>query len=282
MGKEGRGKMKYSCYDKIHIKNLEVFANHGVFAEENRLGQKFLISLTMYLDTRTPGKSDNLTTSIDYGEVSSFMTGYMKEHTFKLIEAAAENLCEALLLRYPLFKGVTLELKKPWAPVGLPLETVSVEITRFWHYAYIALGSNMGDKKAYLDGAVKALEQTPGCSVEKVSTYIVTEPYGGVEQDDFLNGCLLLKTLMQPQELLCRLHEIEQEAHRERIIRWGPRTLDLDILMYDDEIVEADDLIIPHAEMHLRRFVLEPLAEIAPGKRHPILGKTAEQMLKEL
>lgn len=282
MGKEGRDKMKYSCYDKIHIKNLEIFANHGVFAEENRLGQKFLISLTMYLDTRTPGKTDDLTVSIDYGEVSSFMTGYMKEHTFKLIEAAAENLCEALLLRYPLLKGVTLELKKPWAPVGLPLETVSVEITRFWHYAYIALGSNMGDKKAYLDGAVKALEQTPGCSVEKVSTYIVTEPYGGVEQDDFLNGCLLLKTLMQPQELLCRLHEIEQEAHRERIIRWGPRTLDLDILMYDDEIVETDDLIIPHAEMHLRRFVLEPLAEIAPGKLHPILGKTARQMLKEL
>ena len=282
MGKEGRDKMKYSCYDKIHIKNLEIFANHGVFAEENRLGQKFLISLTMYLDTRTPGKTDDLTVSIDYGEVSSFMTGYMKEHTFKLIEAAAENLCEALLLRYPLLKGVTLELKKPWAPVGLPLETVSVEITRFWHYAYIALGSNMGDKKAYLDGAVKALEQTPGCSVEKVSTYIVTEPYGGVEQDDFLNGCLLLKTLMQPQELLCRLHEIEQEAHRERIIRWGPRTLDLDILMYDDEIVETDDLIIPHVEMHLRRFVLEPLAEIAPGKLHPILGKTARQMLKEL
>ena len=282
MGKEGRDKMKYSCYDKILIKNLEIFANHGVFAEENRLGQKFLISLTMHLDTRTPGKSDDLTSSIDYGEVSHFMTEYMKEHTFKLIEAAAENLCEALLLRYPLLKGVTLELRKPWAPVGLPLDTVSVEITRFWHYAYIALGSNMGDKKAYLDGAVKALEQTPGCSVEKVSTYIVTEPYGGVEQDDFLNGCLLLKTLMQPQELLCRLHEIEQEAHRERIIRWGPRTLDLDILMYDDEIVEADDLIIPHAEMHLRRFVLEPLAEIAPGKRHPILGKTAEQMLKEL
>ena len=129
MGKEGRYKMKNSCYDKIHIKNLEVFANHGVFAEENRLGQKFLISMTMYLDARTPGKTDDLTTSIDYGEVSSFMTGYMKEHTFKLIEAAAENLCEALLLRYPLLKGVTLELKKPWAPVGLPLETVSVEIT---------------------------------------------------------------------------------------------------------------------------------------------------------
>ena len=282
MGKEGRDKMKYSCYDKIHIKNLEIFANHGVFAEENRLGQKFLISLTMYLDTRTPGKIDDLTVSIDYGEVSSFMTGYMKEHTFKLIEAAAENLCEALLLRYPLLKGVTLELKKPWAPVGLPLETVSVEITRFWHYAYIALGSNMGDKKAYLDGAVKALEQTPGCSVEKVSTYIVTEPYGGVEQDDFLNACLMLRTFLPPRELLDRMHEIEQAAHRERTIRWGPRTLDLDILMYDDEILETEELVIPHVEMHLRDFVLKPLCEIAPNKRHPIYHKTIAQLAAEV
>lgn len=269
-------------YDEIHIENLEVFANHGVFPEETRLGQKFLLSLTMYTDTRKAGKTDALEDSVNYGEVSSFITAYTKEHPRKLIEAAAEDLAEELLFQFPLLKGVTLEVKKPWAPVGLPLETVSVKITRFWHDAYIALGSNLGDKKAYLDGAVKALDEVSGCKVEKVSSYLVTEPYGGVEQDDFLNGCLLLKTCLSPLELLDRLHDIEQAAHRERLIHWGPRTLDLDILLYDDEVLETDDLIIPHVEMHLRDFVLKPLCEIAPNKRHPIYKKTIAQLTAEI
>lgn len=269
-------------YDEIHIQNLEVFANHGVFQEETNLGQKFLFSLTMYTDTRKAGKSDCLEESIHYGEASQFITDYTRKHTRKLIEAAAEDLATALLLHYPLLKGVTLELKKPWAPVGLPLETVSVKISRFWHRAYIALGSNLGDKKAYLDQAIKALKQHKECRVQKVSSYLVTEPYGGVEQDDFLNACLSLDTLLSPEELLDLLHEIEQAAHRERLIHWGPRTLDLDILLYDNEVLETEDLIIPHVEMHKRDFVLKPLAEIAPNKRHPILGKTIGELAAQL
>lgn len=269
-------------YDEIHIQNLEVFANHGVFQEETNLGQKFLFSLTMYTDTRKAGKSDCLEESIHYGEVSQFITDYTRKHTRKLIEAATEDLATALLLHYPLLKGVTLELKKPWAPVGLPLETVSVKISRFWHRAYIALGSNLGDKKAYLDQAIKALKQHKECRVQRVSSYLVTEPYGGVEQDDFLNACLSLDTLLSPEELLDLLHEIEQAAHRERLIHWGPRTLDLDILLYDNEVLETEDLIIPHVEMHKRDFVLKPLAEIAPNKRHPILGKTIGELAAQL
>lgn len=270
--------MMQTCYDEIHIENLEIFANHGVFPEETKLGQKFLVSLTMYTNTRKAGKTDCLEHSVNYGEVASFVTEYMKAHTSKLIEAVAEQLAEAVLLAYPMLHGVALEVKKPWAPVGLPLETVSVKIRRFWHTAYIGLGSNLGDKKRYLDQAVASLNDMRECKVEKVSSYIVTKPYGDVEQDDFLNACLILKTLLSPMELLERLHDVEREAHRQRVIHWGPRTLDLDILMYDDEVTESDDLIIPHTEMHKRGFVLKPLCEIAPNKRHPVLKKTIREL----
>lgn len=268
--------------DKIRIKKLEVFANHGVYPEENWLGQKFILSACLYVNTRRAGISDCLDDSVNYGEVCLFLTDFMKKHTFRLLERTAEQLVRELLLTYPLIKKADLEIEKPWAPVGLPLETVSVEISRCRHTAYIALGSNMGDRHAYLTQAVEALDRHPDCQVVKVSDYIVTAPYGGVEQEDFLNGALELSTLLSPEELLEFLHEIEQEAHRERLIRWGPRTLDLDILLYDNQIIDTPDLHIPHAEMHLRDFVLIPMAQIAPWLRHPLTGQTMAQMLSSL
>lgn len=192
--------------DKIEIKNLEIFANHGVFPEENILGQKFVISATLYTDTRKAGLTDELTASIHYGEASHMITKFTKEHTYKLLETLAENLCQMLLQELPLLKMITLRVEKPWAPVGLPLETVAVEITRGWHTAYVAFGSNLGDKKKFLDDGIQRLRTTPSCEVEAVSEYLVTEPYGGVEQDEFLNGVLKLRTLLTPEELLDRLH----------------------------------------------------------------------------
>lgn len=268
--------------DKIEIKNLEIFANHGVFPEENVLGQKFVISATLYTDTRKAGLTDELTASIHYGEVSHMITKFTKEHTYKLLEALAENLCQMLLQELPLLKMITLRVEKPWAPVGLPLETVAVEITRVWHTAYVAFGSNLGDKKKFLDDGIQGLRTTPSCEVEAVSEYLVTEPYGGVEQDEFLNGVLKLRTLLTPEELLDRLHELEAAANRERIIHWGPRTLDLDILFYDNEIIDTPDLHIPHIDMENRDFVLKPMDEIAPYYRHPVLNKTIHQLLNEL
>ena len=268
--------------DKIEIKNLEIFANDGVFPEENILGQKFVISATLYTDTRKAGLTDELTASIHYGEVSHMITKFTKEHTYKLLEALAENLCQMLLQELPLLKMITLRVEKPWAPVGLPLETVAVETTRGWHTAYVAFGSNLGDKKKFLDDGIQGLRTTPSCEVEAVSEYLVTEPYGGVEQDEFLNGVLKLRTLLTPEELLDRLHELEAAANRERIIHWGPRTLDLDILFYDNEIIDTPDLHIPHIDMENRDFVLKPMDEIAPYYRHPVLNKTIHQLLNEL
>lgn len=268
--------------DKITVKHLELFAHHGVFPEETALGQKFILNLTLYLSTRRAGRSDDLTASIHYGEVSHFATKFLQEHTWKLIESVAEQLARALLLEYPLLEQVDVEVEKPWAPIGLPLETVSVAIHRGWHTVYVALGSNLGDKRAYLDGAVAKLQAHPDCRVVQVSDYLVTAPYGGVEQDDFLNGALELRTLLEPEELLDTLHEIEQAAGRERVIHWGPRTLDLDILLYDDLILDTPTLHIPHKEMSLRDFVLEPMVQIAPWVRHPLLGKTMEELLSAL
>ena len=268
--------------DRIRIKKLELFAKHGVFPEENALGQKFLVSADLYTDTRKAGLSDDLKASIDYGTVCHKIKDFLEQHTFRLLETVAEKLAWSLLTEISGLEKVTLEIQKPWAPVGLPLETVSVRITRSWHTAYIALGSNLGERETYLKNAVEALNQADGCSVEEVSEFLVTEPYGYTEQNDFLNGCLCLKTLLTPEELLVLLHKLEQEAERKREIRWGPRTLDLDIIFYDDLIVDSRELQIPHGDMQNRDFVLRPLAQIAPYVRHPILRKTVGGMLADL
>ena len=268
--------------DQIRINNLEVYCNHGVFPEENKLGQKFVVSCVMYVDTRKAGLTDDLDASVHYGLVSHLLKKEMEENTFMLIERLAEHLAEKVLTYDDKIKKVDIEIKKPWAPIGLPVEYVSVKITRMWHEAFVAFGSNMGNKKEYLENAIEGLKNSKGCKVDKVSSIIETEPYGGVEQDVFLNGALKLRTLLTPEELLDRLHELEQEANRERLIHWGPRTLDLDILLYDNLVMESDELCIPHVDMQNRDFVLRPMAEIAPYKRHPVYGKTMKEMYAEL
>ena len=268
--------------DYIKITNLKVFAHHGVFPEETREGQDFFVNAKLFLDCRKAGKSDSLEDSVNYGEVCHFITDFLQKNTYQLIESAAEQLAEEMLLSMPALKGVTIELCKPHAPIGLPFENVSVPIGRNWHPANLAVGSNMGDKKKYIRQGIHELEQVTGIKDVKVSELIVTKPYGGVKQDDFMNGAIQLQTLLTPHELLDVLHEIEQHANRERIIRWGPRTLDLDIIFYDKLIFEDDDLMIPHIDMENRDFVLRPLMELCPNYRHPVLGKTVAQLLQQL
>ncbi len=273
--------MSKKVYDEISIKGLEIFAYHGVFPEENKLGQKFIINATLYVETRGAGLTDNLELSVDYGTVCHQIKNFLTTNTYKLLERCAEELATHILISNPLVHEIDLEIEKPCAPIGLSLDTVSVKIHRAWHDVAIALGSNMGDTKRYLDDAVKKIGELKNTTVIKVADYISTKPYGGVEQDDFLNSAMLIRTLYTPNELLDELHRIENEAGRERTIHWGPRTLDLDILLYDDLVMETSELTIPHVEMHLRDFVLKPLAQIAPWLRHPVYGETVDQMLKK-
>ncbi len=259
--------------DQIKIENLEIYAYHGVFAEEKEKGQHFYINAILNTELRKAGQTDDLTASTHYGEVALLLQQKMTEQSYDLIERAAEVCAEAVLLQFPLVRAVTLEVRKPEAPIPLPFESVSVVICRGWKKAYIALGSNMGDSKAHLDGALETMRADEHIRVRKVADYMVTKPYGGVEQADFLNSVAEIETLYSPEELLDRLHEIEAAHDRERVIRWGPRTLDLDILLYEDVVMDTTDLTIPHRDMHNRDFVLKPLVQIAPYEKHPVLGK---------
>ena len=268
--------------DQIIIENLEIFGYHGVFEEEAFLGQKFIVDARLYLDTRPAGQTDDLTQSLDYGEVCQFIKKLVETERYMLIEKIAEEIASGLLLTYDLLQKVEITVKKPWAPVRVHLDTVAVRIERGWHTVYLSIGSNMGDKEGYLDFAIDRLNALPDTKVTEVSDYIETEPYGDVEQDNFLNGALKIQTLKSPEELLDTTMAIEQEAHRERIVHWGPRTLDLDLLFYDDQILGTKRLIVPHPEIEKRSFVLVPMAQIAPWLRHPVSKSTIKQLLEEL
>lgn len=268
--------------DIIRIDNLEVYAYHGVYDEEKEKGQYFYVNAELYTNTRKAGMNDDLDVSTNYGIVCDFIHDFMTKHTYDLIETVAEQLAQALLLEFKLVKSILLEIRKPHAPIEKEFESVSVEIERGWHEAFVAFGSNLGDKEKFIDEAIEALSNLPQINIVAISDKIVTEPYGNVEQDVFLNGVMKIETLLPADELLQILQKVEEHAGRERKIHWGPRTLDLDIIFYDDDIISEDDLIVPHPDMKNRDFVLKPLMQIAPYKLHPVYRKTISDMYAEL
>ncbi|HUJ18969.1 MAG TPA: 2-amino-4-hydroxy-6-hydroxymethyldihydropteridine diphosphokinase [Nitrospirota bacterium] len=146
--------------------------------------------------------------------------------------------------------------------------------------AYIGVGSNVGDKKANCQRAIELLEEAD--KVVAVSSLYYTEPVGYQEQEDFINAVVALETERSPAVLLARCLALEERLGRKRTLRWGPRTIDLDILLYGEQVVNLPDLVIPHPQMAARKFVLVPLVEIAPDAVHPVLKKTARLMLQEL
>ena len=147
---------------------------------------------------------------------------------------------------------------------------------------YLGLGSNLGDRKENLEKAIEALNNFEEIEVTNRSSILETEPYGKTDQPEFMNMCVEIKTRMSPLSLLETVLGIEHSLGRVRDEVWGPRIIDIDILLYEDLELELDDLSIPHKEMHLRSFVLEPLSEIAPAVKHPTLDKLVIELKEEL
>jgi len=148
--------------------------------------------------------------------------------------------------------------------------------------AFIGFGSNLGPRQRNCERGLELLLERRIFSALKVSSLWLTEPWGYLEQPLFLNGAFVGLTDLGPRQLLSALKEVEREVGRKEGPRWGPRVLDLDLLLYEEEVLEEEDLKVPHPHMHERAFVLVPLVEVAPWAYHPLKGKTALELLKEL
>ena len=265
--------------DRISVSGIKAHGYIGVYDEEKRDGQEFVVDFTLCLDALK--SSDRLEDTIDYSKAAAYIKSYIESARCDLIETAATDIARKLVKERGV-DGVSVTVHKPEAPIGFPFGDVSVTSNLVWSDVCLGLGSNMGDKRAHIDYAVDRLNACEHCRDVTVSQYYDTPPYGVTEQDDFLKACVRMYTYLTPAQLLDMCLEIERERGRERSLRWGPRTLDIDVLLYGQEVISTPDLTIPHVDMDRRKFVLQPLSDIAGDVIHPLTGKSIRRMLEEI
>jgi dihydroneopterin aldolase/2-amino-4-hydroxy-6-hydroxymethyldihydropteridine diphosphokinase len=265
--------------DRIHLRGVEAVGYHGVLLDEKRDGQPFVVDVVMELDLATAGASDALDDTVSYAEVAGEVMARITGPSFDLIERLAEVIADDVL-DHALVDAVTVTVHKPQAPVGHPFSDVAVEVHRTRGIpVVVALGANLGDARANLESAVQAVADLPGMRVRAVSPLVETDPVGGPEQPAYLNAVLVGDSLLSPEDLLTRLHEIEAEHGRTRDVRWGARTLDLDLIQVglpgsrSEVRRESPALTLPHPRAHERGFVLlpwslaDPAATLRTGER---------------
>ncbi len=216
--------------DRIHLRGVQAFGYHGVLADEKRDGQPFVVDVVMALDLEPAGTSDALDDTVSYAQVAGEVVDRITGPSFDLIERLAEVIADDVL-GHALVDEVTVTVHKPQAPVGHPFSDVAVEVHRTRGVpVVVALGANLGDARSTLEAAVREIAALPGMRVRAVSPLVETDPVGGPEQPAYLNAVLVGDTTLPPETLLRRLHGIEAEHGRTREIRWGARTLDLDLI----------------------------------------------------
>ena len=265
--------------DKVILKDFEVLACHGVNLEEKVNKQRFVFTAELDVDFERAAERDDLNETVSYAAVKKEIKAFCEDNCFDLIETLCARLAERILKKFPLARRVELTVKKPDAPMSGKFEYAGVRAVREWHRVYLALGSSEGDKNGYLDFAINSLNADDNFAGVRESTRITTNPYGGVAKGQFVNSAVECDTLYSPTKLLAVLNGIEQKGGRVRNERWGDRTLDIDILFYDDSIISLPDLCVPHPDMQNRNFVLAPLCELNPNIVHPLLKKRVGELL---
>ncbi|HET7399458.1 MAG TPA: 2-amino-4-hydroxy-6-hydroxymethyldihydropteridine diphosphokinase [Intrasporangium sp.] len=259
--------------DRIVLEGVRARGHHGVLADEKRDGQTFVVDVVLELDLSRPGRSDDLGATVNYAEVAAAVVARITGPSVDLIERLAELIADDVLL-HELVAAVEVVVHKPEAPVGQPFGDVRVHVRRTNSpRAVVALGANLGDRGATLAQAVAALRELPGFTITAVSPLVETDPVGGPEQPPFLNAVLLGRTSIPAAHLLQELHRIEAAHGRTREVRWGARTLDLDLIQYGTPGAATEvratgpKLTLPHPRAAERAFVLVPWHAADPEAR---------------
>lgn len=271
--------------DRIEVTGIRAWGHHGVLAAEKEIGQEFSVDVTLRLSTAAAGRGDALARTVNYAEVVAAVHEEIGAGPHDLVETLAEQIAARILERtgHPLVRRVGVRVHKPAAPVGLPVGGVAVAIERDAEpvHAVLALGSNLGDREEHLRGALEVLGSQAGTEIAWTAPVLETAPVGGPDdQGPYLNTVLGVRTVLGPHELLALAHRAERAAHRERLVRWGARTLDVDVITYGDWRSEDPELTVPHPRAHERAFVLAPWHAADPQARLPGHGPVAELLAR--
>lgn len=262
--------------DRVAVLGIRGRGTHGVLAEEKRDGQAFSCDVVLHVPTSRAGHSDDLADAVDYSLVARQVHDVLTGPSLDLVEAVAEQVAAAVMAD-PRLHAVDVTVHKPQAPVGVPFGDVTVTVRRTRDdvradtvpgspvRAVLALGANLGDPWATLQQAVLDLSAHEGVRVLAGSPVVDSAPVGGPVQGRYLNAVVEVETTLAPRALLHACQDVEAAHGRTREVRWGPRTLDVDVIGYGSVQLEAQGLLLPHPRAALRRFVLLPWSLLDPG-----------------
>lgn len=264
--------------DKIYtveLRGLSYHAYHGVLPEERERGQAFVVDLSLTYEPGTLG--DQLSRALDYAAVAAAVERVVCGEPVDLIETLADRIGRRLLDQFPILLAADVSVHKPQAPLQATFDDVIVRRSlRRVVTAYLGMGSNLGDRRSHLQSGLRFIAQHPQVALRQVSHLYETEPVGVTDQPAFYNAAAAIQTTLAPSALLAVCKRAEAAVGRVPGARWGPRVLDIDILLYGGLQLTAPYLQIPHAALAEREFALRPLLDIDPALQMPSGAKLVD------
>lgn len=261
------GPQSAGAVDRIRVLGVRGFGYHGVLEHEQALGQEFRADVVLDLDMSDAAYGDDLGATVDYGRVAQVAHRHLTGESRQLVETVADAIAREVAV-WQRVRRVAVTIHKPHAP--MPVGVADVSVTRTLEapaWAVLGIGANLGDPVAALREAVEGLRVDDHTVALQVSPLYATDPVGGPEQPEFRNAVVRLRTWRDPAALLGLCQDLEAGARRERTVRWGPRTLDVDVLDYSGVRSSDPDLTLPHPRACERAFVLIPWNDLSPGDR---------------